>query len=186
MTLFEYITIASSLILSFGVARLVSGIPELVRSDKRYWLHLLWVFGLLANYPLMFWQMWNYRVVENWQFFSFLLVIATPCACLLTAHFLIPTNPREDTDWEQHYYDNRRGIFGSLVFASFFTLYSTFVLLDVEADNPSRILGVGSIAFLLILAWSGSKKVHVGMTVGMGVIASLMFIAYRLPGSLLS
>ena len=184
MTLFEYITIASSLILSFGVARLVSGIPELIRSDKRYWLHLLWVFGLLANYPLMFWQMWNYRVVEDWQFFSFLLVLATPAACLLTAHFLIPTHPEEQRDWEQYYYDNRRGIFGSLVVASVLTLYSTFVLLEVEADNPSRFLGTASIAALLILTYSASKKVHVGMVIVMGVIAGSMFIAYRLPGAL--
>lgn len=65
-----------------------------------------------------------------------------------------------------------------------FTLLSTFVLLEVDANNPSRFLGAGSIAFLLILAYSGSKRVHVGMTVGMSVVGSLMFLAYRLPGAL--
>lgn len=184
MTLFEYITIANSLILSFGVSRLLGGLPELLRADKPYWLHLLWVFGLLVNYPLMFWQMWNYRTVENWQFFSFLLVLATPAACLLTASFLVPTKPSEESDWEQYYYDNRRGIFGSLAIASMLTLLSTIVLLKVGADNPSRYLGFGSVAFLLILAFSGNNRVHIGMTVGMGVVATLMFLAYRLPGAL--
>ncbi|MFT5098269.1 MAG: hypothetical protein ACI9VI_001384 [Candidatus Azotimanducaceae bacterium] len=184
MTLFEYITIANSLILSFGVSRLLGGIPELFRADKPYWLHLLWVFGLLVNYPLMFWQMWNYRMVEDWQFFSFLLVLATPAACLLTANFLIPTKPEKESNWEQYYFNNRSGIFGNLAIASMFTLLSTFLLLDVEADNPSRILGAGSIVFLLILAYSGSKRVHVGITIGMGVVATLMFLAYRLPGAL--
>jgi hypothetical protein len=184
MTLFEYITIANSLILSFGVSRLLGGIPELFRADKPYWLHLLWVFGLLVNYPLMFWQMWNYRVVENWQFFSFLLVLATPAACLLSANFLVPTKPGEESDWEQYFYTNRKGIFGSLAVASMFTLASTITLLKVEADNPSQYLGFGSVVFLLILAFSDSKRVHVGMTIGMGVVSSLMFLAYRLPGAL--
>ena len=57
---------------------------------------------------------------------------------------------------------------------------TTFVLLEVDANNPSRFLGAGSIAFLLILAYSGSKRVHVGMS----VVGSLMFLAYRLPGAL--
>jgi len=184
MTLFEYITIATSLILSFGVSRLVGGIPALFRAEKPYPLHLIWVFGLLLNYPLMFWQMWNYRVIQDWQFFSFLLVLGTPAACLLTANFLIPAEPDTDIDWEEYYYSNRRGVFGSLVVASIFTLYSTFVLLEVEADNPSRYLGAGSVSILILLAYSGSRKVHVSLTSGIAIVGVLMLIAYRLPGAL--
>ena len=121
---------------------------------------------------------------EEWQFFGFMLLLATPASCLFTAYFLIPSYPGEVSDWEQYYYDNRIGVFGSLAMASMFTLYSTFALLNVESDNPSRFLGAGSIAFLLILAYSDSRKVHVWMTVGITFVAVGMFIAYRLPGAL--
>lgn len=97
---------------------------------------------------------------------------------------LLTYPPGQESDWEQYYFNNRKGIFGNLAIASMFTLLSTFVLLEVDANNPSRFLGAGSIAFLLILAYSGSKRVHVGMTVGMSVVGSLMFLAYRLPGAL--
>ena len=45
MTLFEYLAIAFSLVLSFAAMRLVAGLPYAVQADRRYWVHLVFVFS---------------------------------------------------------------------------------------------------------------------------------------------
>jgi hypothetical protein len=75
---FEYISIPVSLILTFGVARLLSGFQYLFTSRRTYWVHTLWCIQAGLNYLLFWWLHWNTRSIEDWTLGTYLL---TPGSC---------------------------------------------------------------------------------------------------------
>ena len=43
MTIFEYLSVSISILLSLAIVRLLNGLPHLTTSPKRYWVHVGWV-----------------------------------------------------------------------------------------------------------------------------------------------
>ena len=89
MTLFEYLAIAFSLVLSFSAMRLVAGLPYAAQPNRRYWVHLSFVCILLLVTAVAFWNLWNYRDAM-WTLPRFLLILATPGLIYFEACTLIP------------------------------------------------------------------------------------------------
>ncbi len=77
MTFFEYITVAISLVLALAVARTVDGVRSSLTTDRRYWVHAVWVAIKLTNPMSFWWFIWRYRDVETWNFVAFALTLAT-------------------------------------------------------------------------------------------------------------
>ena len=61
MTLFEYITVVVSIVLSFGMIRLLGGLRPALSREGRYWVHVAWVGIKLLNLLLFWWGFWNLR-----------------------------------------------------------------------------------------------------------------------------
>ena len=89
MTLFEYLAIAFSLVLSFSAMRLVAGLPHAAQPDLRYWVHLVFVSSLLLVTALAFWNLWNYRDA-TWTLPRFLLILTIPGLIYFLACTLVP------------------------------------------------------------------------------------------------
>ncbi len=85
MTLFEYISIATSLILSFSLARTLTNFAPIFTSENRYWVHSAWVVGLLVNHAILFWDIWLYQRVEVWTLVEFVLLLMGPIMLLIGA-----------------------------------------------------------------------------------------------------
>ena len=101
MTLFEYLAIAFSLILSFAALRLIGGLPYAADPNRRYWVHLVFVCNHLAVVALVFWNLWSFRNA-TWTLPKFLIVLIIPgliyfLACALIAAQFSPGNARIDT-----------------------------------------------------------------------------------------
>ena len=60
MTLFEYLAIAFSLVLSFSAMRLVAGLPYATQRGQ-YWVHLVFVLSQLLVTVVAFWNLWSFR-----------------------------------------------------------------------------------------------------------------------------
>jgi hypothetical protein len=60
MTLFEYVTVAVSIVLSFGVVRLLDGLRAAALPECRYWVHLAWIPTKLLNHALYWWGLGRY------------------------------------------------------------------------------------------------------------------------------
>ena len=43
MTLFEYLTVAVSIVLALGVVRLIEGLGPASEATRRYWVHFVYV-----------------------------------------------------------------------------------------------------------------------------------------------
>ncbi len=92
MTLFEYLAIAYSLVLSFAVLRTASGLPHALASGRRHWVRAAWTFIILAVCLFVFWAFWSYREVE-WTLWRFALVLGNPILVFVSASIIVPPEP---------------------------------------------------------------------------------------------
>lgn len=92
MTLFEYLAVAFSVVLSLAAVRLLSGLSVAFAPERRYWPHAMWIVFALLSSPLIWWNFWSFREV-SWNFFAFLLVLIVPAVIYLQAAALVPENP---------------------------------------------------------------------------------------------
>ena len=174
MTLFEYLAVSVSIVLSFGVIRMLDGIPQAFASGRRYWVHSLWVVNLLWMHVQLWWAFWSYSVRTSWNYPRFLIVLLGPALLYSLAITLVPRDAADVPSWSAHFKLVRvrfHILFAllvcSLVLSTWLVLGLPFLsqlrawqafligLFVVGARFPSnRIQGAVAIAYLAMLAYS--------------------------------
>jgi len=139
MTLFEYVTVAVSVVLSFGVVRLLDGLRSALAPDRRYWVHFLWIPTKLFNHALYWWGLWALREAVTWNLASFLWLLLFPGTLYLQATALVTTSPAEVRSWRDHFYEIRAWFFWINLFLILHTFVSSAVIVGVPLLHPSRI-----------------------------------------------
>ncbi len=92
MTLFEYLTVAVSIVLSLAVVRIFGGFRSAINQKTRYWVHLVWLFLILYACALFWWVLWGARDA-TWNFPLFLYVLIGPGLLYMQASALVPADP---------------------------------------------------------------------------------------------
>ena len=153
MTLFEYLAIAVSLVLSFTAMRLVAGLPSATQLDRRYWVHLIQVLANLGVTVNWFWIFWSYSDAA-WTLPKFWLVLGIPGSMYFIACSLIPERPDEVRDWRDLYYLVRWRLFGGITVLALIVTLSATVVLEMPWSHPMRLghavstlVGVTGLAF---------------------------------------
>ena len=110
MTLFEYLAIASSIILSMGLIRLVAGLPAAL-TNRPFWIHLLWIFVKILSHALYWWTLWMAHENVEWNFVRFLYILLGPLILYAQAVALVPANPEDVASWREHFFGVSRFFF---------------------------------------------------------------------------
>jgi hypothetical protein len=139
MTLFEYVTVAVSIVLSLGVVRLLDGVRFAASRERGYWVHLAWIATKLMNHALYWWALWSTRDAVTWNFASFLWVLAFPGILYLQSTALVTTTPAEIASWREHFFSIRRWFLAINLVLNLHVLASSLLLLDVPLLDSSRI-----------------------------------------------
>jgi len=186
LTLFEYLAIAYSLVISFAVVRSASVLPHALARERVYWIHTFWVLANLATCLLIFWNFWSYREVA-WTLGRFSLVLALPTSVFIVASILSPDEPARVESWREYYYAVRVRLFvGGVLFASVAVLISTLVL-EMPIIHPFRLFQAGFLAVCATGAISDRPRVHANLAIltmlSFGLAIVRLFAA---PGSLSS
>jgi hypothetical protein len=186
LTLFEYLAIAYSLVISFTVVRAASVLPHALSRDRIYWIHSFWVLSNLALCVLIFWNFWSYREVA-WTLGRFSLVLALPTTVFIVASILSPDEPARVKSWREHFYAIRVRFFvGGLLFSVIAVLVSTIVL-EMPILHPFRLYQAGFLGVCAIGAISDRPRVHASLVIltmlSFGLAVAKLFAA---PGSLAS
>ena len=134
MTLFEYIAIATSLILSFSLARTLTNIAPIFAAEHRYWVHSAWVLGLLVSHASLFWQIWLYEDVEAWTLLEFILLLMGPILLLVGASLLVPVEPV--SDYQRHFESIRVPYYSVLIALHLQPIPLAHLLFDIPLLNP--------------------------------------------------
>jgi hypothetical protein len=102
LTLFEYLAIAYSLVISFAVVRTASVSPHALSRERFYWIHTFWVLANFAVSLLIFWNFWSYREV-SWTLGRFSLILALPISVFIVASILSPDEPARVGSWREYF-----------------------------------------------------------------------------------
>ncbi len=159
MTLFEYITVAVSIVLSFAMIRLLDGLRPALSREGRYWVHVAWVGIKLLNLLLFWWGFWNLRDVA-WSLGWFVWILLLPGMLYLQATALVTRNPHQVNDWRRHFYGIRRWFFtvnGLNIVHTFIT--GTF-LLGIPLAHPARVVQVTILACSVLGVISEDPRLH--------------------------
>ena len=138
MTLFEYVTVAVSIILSFGLVRLLDGLRPAVSSSRVYWVHAFWVMIKLLNLVLFWWALWNYREGVEWNLLFFAWILVPPALLYLQATALVTRAPNEVLDWRSHFYEIRRWFFAINALLVGISAIGSWMIGEIPVLHPLR------------------------------------------------
>ncbi|MBT3609767.1 hypothetical protein N9E70_00530 [bacterium] len=99
MTQHEYIFIAVSIILGLAITRLLHNAAMLIRVKDQisfHWSSAIWAFSIMLYILQLWWVGWGLRVVEEWQFIDFIILVFG-CSCLYGAAEMALSEPGEGT-----------------------------------------------------------------------------------------
>lgn len=184
MTLFEYLAIAFSLVLSFAAMRLIGGLPHAFAAGRRYWVHATLVSGQLFGTAVVFWALWSFRDVA-WTFPRFVLTLASPALVYFGSCTLIPEAPGAVASWRDHYYAVRSRYYGALCAWVVCVSAAGTLLLSMPTTHPVRAFHLAGLAVGALGLGSASPRVHAGIAASMlGLMVAAASLVIARPGAL--
>ena len=183
MTHFEYLAVSFSVVLSFAVVRLLSGVSDVFAKDRRYWTHAGWIVHQLVFIAYVWWIVWSYRTV-SWNFFTFLAVLVGVSLVYYQAATLLPAATSSVQSWRDHYFAMRRHFFGALIAWTLVILFNTMFILNVPLVHPSRV-GQSVTLLVGIVGFSSSREsVHRVLAITILMLWPLRALLALAPGTL--
>lgn len=153
MSLFEFIVGMISVILALAVARLLSGVSELIQSkgNVRFALvHAVWVLNLFLLTFLHWWTLWAFRDL-HWNFLMFFYGLIGPSLMFFASAMITPRIQTERTvDLNAYFLDTRR------YFLPVFVVMSLFFVLDGPLFGTEKFLNTARAAQILVIAIAAS------------------------------
>lgn len=168
MDTFHWISVAVSMILGLGVARLLTGIVAVFHARHRSpvdWLPLVWVASIFIQQIDFWWSLQELSIlVPRWTLGGFLLLVGLVLSLFLAAALVIPPASTAADENLQAFFDHD-GRWALLAVAGFnaFALLADWVFWGVTGVSPN---GVGNLALILlpIIGFAGSRRVRMIMT----------------------
>jgi hypothetical protein len=172
MTLFEYLSIAYTLVLSFAAVRLVDGLSNALAADRRYWVHAAYVGLMLLATLVVFWTHWSAHEVD-WTFLTFAISLSGPGIVYFLACTIMPDEPGAVTSWRDYFFSVRGRFFGGLCAWAVLMFMQTTVVTGVPLLHASRIIPVGLLIFGLSGLATVSPRAHARIVL-VAVLVSLV------------
>ena len=163
MTLFEYLSVALSIVVSLGAAQPLGGLRGALRPEGRYWVHVAWIGALLFGHLLIWWEFWGYRHVEDWTLGGFILMLVNPGLYYVAASALIEVNEDEGRGREARFHELKGSFclpFGLVIPIS---MLRDWLILGIPMTFPKSLPEM-LVAVVALVAWSTSnRRVHAGL-----------------------
>ena len=166
MTIFEYLSVAASIVLALGISKLVSSVRHVFAPGRRDWLHVVLFLYLFLAHLLQWWRFWPLHDVPSWNFIQFLIVMGSPISLYFAAAVLVSDAPSEVHSWRDQLAEAHRWFFAATFFSFLIgNLRSAFVL----NGQLQPLWIVGGLAPLLAGAILPSRTVH-------ALVAAIMWL----------
>ena len=176
MTLFEYLAVFLSIVLSFGVIRLLDGLPPALTQGRRYSIHATWVILVLLMHVQYWWVFWSYSTGVTWNYPRFLVVLASPLLLYSLAITLVPREPDRVESWRDHFYHVRARF--CYLFACWFVAVAlaNLTVLGQPLLNPLR-LGQGVVLILFLVGAVSRRPWYHGFLAVLIVVLMVSFVS---------
>ena len=160
MTLFEYLSVAVSIVLSLSAAQILVNLQAVFDPARRYWVHVLWVVIALFVHLLVWWGFWAYRVVDSWNLATFSLVLLNPGILFVATSTLVLNTSTLHRSWEQHFFDIRRSFFVTFGMIAPGAVLRDSILLDTPVVAWGHLPDLLVTAFVIVGWRSANRRVQ--------------------------
>ena len=176
MTLFEYLSVAVSIVLSLSAAQILVNLRAVFDPARRYWVHTLWVVITLFVHLLIWWGFWAYRVVDSWNLATFSLVMLNPGILFVASSTLVPNGSKLDMSWEQHFFAVRRAFFVTIGLIPAGAVLRDWILFDTPVVTWDHLPELFMTA-IYIVGWASANRRVQALLVLAGVVVLVTFTA---------
>jgi hypothetical protein len=165
VTLFEFLTVALSIVLALSAGQLLTNVREVFDPRRRYWVHAVWVMHLLIQHVLVWWSFWAYRDVESWNLATFAVALLPPGLLFVCTSTLVPSYSSTVASWESHFFEVRRWFFAARSLFVISAGFRTWLLLDRPVfESPTPVSG--PILLLCIAGFlSPNRRLHGALSI---------------------
>lgn len=115
MTIFEYLSIAASIVLALALGKLASAIPYVFAKRKFDAVYSVLFISLFLGAMLQWWVVWQLNEYQDWSFAGFMLLMASPIVLFVTTHVLVSESPAEVVSWQAYLSEIHRLFFALLL-----------------------------------------------------------------------
>lgn len=174
MTLFEYISVAFSVVLSLSAAQILSNLRSVLDRERRDLVHGLWTLHVLLLHVLVWWTGWSLREV-SWTLPSFTLVLSAPALLFVASNALVPSG--DSVSLREHFLAQRALFFtarGLLVLSSY---TASYVVLGSEFLTAARLPGLFVLVLCVVGIVSESRRVQVAIAI-LGLLFEVLVVGY--------
>ena len=172
MTLFEYLSVAVSIVLSLSAAQILANLRAVLDPDRRYWVHALWVIQALLVHVIYWWGFWAYRELESWNFAFFAFVLLNPGLIFVCSNTLVLGVRGPDASWEQHFFSVRKWFFVMWGAMAVVATLRNWLVLSTPVLAPGRLPMLVVMIVCGVGLYSTDRRVH-----GALVIVSLFTVS---------
>ena len=185
MTLFEYLTAANTLILSFAVLRVIACVPHALRPGRLYWVHVSWLSAAIAFCLIGFWGFWSYRELE-WTLPLLMAALAPTTLMYAFTSLVAPSEPSTVVSWRDHFFSVRLPLLGTGVLYMGAVLTSNQTLLGVPAFQLASLGAWTLLGICAIGAFSAKPQLHTVLAFGPPLLVAITIYMLARPESLAS
>lgn len=117
---FAHLRIVMSIVVSLGIARLLTGLARFVAHPGRtptYWVHLLWVASMLLMLIHFWWWEFSLAQLAQWRFGTYAFVVGYAALYFFLCAILFPEDIKEYTGYRDYFLSRRGWFFGLLALA---------------------------------------------------------------------
>lgn len=178
MTIFEFLSVAASIVLALGLSRLITSIPYVFDTHKRDWLHALTFVGLFAAHILIWWRIWPLHSVTSWNLLGFAILMGSPLSLCLAATAMVSSNPDQVGNWKEQFSERSPWIFSAFAAVMMIGILRGYVLLDITPEWWSIVVPAG----LVVAAFSSRRSFHIaGVIFILLALARVAYVSFSAP-----
>lgn len=154
---FFHLRMVLSMVVSLGIAKLLSGVARFVQHPGRqpaYWVHVVWALSLLLAMMHFWWWEFSLQRVGVWRFEAFFFLIAYAALYYLLCAVLFPDDLAEYSGYRAYFYSRRPWFFGLLAAVFVADLVDTWLKGSdyVAAQGAAAPLRTAAYVLLCIVA----------------------------------
>ncbi len=166
MGLFEYLGVLISVVMGLGITHLLTGTSKVIQcrdTVRAYWVHIMWTVNILLYILVIWWGMFWWSTLAEWNFFQYLFVTLYAIVLFLMSAMLYPWDFSSEFDFEEYFFKNRGWFFGLQVVAWLIDVPETTLKSDMGLrDLPEFYPVFVTTLFVLsvVAAFTRSRRYH--------------------------
>ena len=153
-----------SIIVGIGMGQILMAVGQILQAEKVirvYWIHTAWVLLILLSHILIWFGAWEYRAIETWNFYQFLLFLMVPALLYIASVIAFPDMSQErDFDLRDYYYTRYGWLHALLALVIALLSINEFIMLDHSVFVLQNAIKGLALLVLLIGFLSRQPKVH--------------------------